>query len=53
MDAYFFPSTTTEIIYDKGDSIVSRTNYKDFMVNEQATGSYFNFTIPANAKIEQ
>jgi outer membrane lipoprotein-sorting protein len=53
LDAYYFPSTTTEIVYDKGDSVVSKTNYKDFKLNEQATGPYFNFTIPANAKIEQ
>ena len=53
LDAYAFPSTTTEIVYDKGDSVVSKTNYKDFKVNEQATGPYFNFIIPANAKIEQ
>jgi outer membrane lipoprotein-sorting protein len=53
LDDYSFPSTTTEIMYDKGDSAVAKTNYKDFKVNEQATGYYFNFSIPANAKIEQ
>jgi outer membrane lipoprotein-sorting protein len=53
LDAYSFPSTTTEIVYEKGDSVVSKTNYKDFKVNEQTSGPYFNYTIPANAKIEQ
>ncbi|HEY4063331.1 MAG TPA: hypothetical protein VGM30_15600 [Puia sp.] len=53
LDVYSFPSTTTEIVYDRGDSVVSKTNYKDFKVNEQASGPYFNFSIPANAKIEQ
>jgi len=53
LDAYSFPSTTTEIVYDKGDSVVSKTNYGDFKLNERATGPYFNFTIPANAKTEQ
>ena len=53
LDAYSFPATTTEIIYDKGDSVVSRTNYFDFKLNEQANSPYFNFTIPSNAKTEQ
>jgi outer membrane lipoprotein-sorting protein len=53
LDAYFFPATTTEILYDKGDSVVSKTNYTDFRLNERATGAYFNYTIPPNAKIEQ
>lgn len=53
LDAYSFPSTTTEIVYDKGDSVVSKTSYKDFKVNGQTADAYFDFTIPANAKIEQ
>lgn len=53
LDGYPFPSTTTEILYDKGDSVVSKTNYSDFRINEEATGGYFNYTIPPNAKIEQ
>ena len=53
LDAYFFPATTTEILYDKGDSVVSKTNYTDFRLNERATGAYYNYTIPPNAKIEQ
>src|SRR5882757_4874389 len=53
LDAYFFPATTTEILYDKGDSVVSKTNYTDFRLNERATDDYFIYTIPPNAKIEQ
>lgn len=53
LDAYSFPATTTEIVYDKGDSVVSKTNYSDFRLNDRASGAYFNFTIPANAKIEK
>lgn len=53
LEAYFFPTTTTEIVYDKGDSVVSKTNYTDFKLNGQTTGAWFNFTIPANAKTEQ
>jgi len=53
LDAYSFPSTTTEIIYDKGDSTVSKTSYSDFRLNQLASGAYFNYKIPANAKIER
>jgi outer membrane lipoprotein-sorting protein len=53
LDTYSFPSTTTEIVYDKGDSVVSKTYYSDFKLNESASGPYFNFTIPSNAKTEQ
>jgi len=53
LEGYPFPTTTTEILYDKGDSVVSKTNYTGFKVNEGATSAYFNYTIPANAKIEQ
>jgi outer membrane lipoprotein-sorting protein len=53
LEAYSFPATTTEITYDKKDSTVSKTNYTDFKLNERTDGAYFNYTIPANAKIEQ
>jgi outer membrane lipoprotein-sorting protein len=53
LDSYSFPATTTEITYDKKDSTVSKTNYMDFKLNERTDGAYFNYTIPANAKIEQ
>jgi len=48
-----FPTQTTEIVYDKGDSTVSRTSYTDFRVNQQASSQYFSFTIPANANVQQ
>lgn len=48
-----FPYTTTEIIYGEGDSTVTKTTFSDFKVNQQATSQYFNFRIPANAKIEK
>ncbi|WP_234733028.1 LolA family protein [Tellurirhabdus bombi] len=48
-----FPTSTTEIMYEKGDSTVSKTTYSNFQVNQQANSSYFNYTIPASAKIQQ
>jgi len=53
LDTYYFPSTTTEILYDKGDSVVSKTNYTDFKLNENTAAGWFSYTIPRNAKIEQ
>jgi outer membrane lipoprotein-sorting protein len=53
LDTYFFPTTTTEILYDKGDSVISKTNYTDFKLNGSTTEAWFNYTIPRNAKIEQ
>jgi len=53
LDTYTFPATTTEIIYEKGDSTVSRTNYTDFKLNTMAPGAWFNYTIPANAATVQ
>jgi outer membrane lipoprotein-sorting protein len=53
LEAYSFPATTTEITYDKKDSTVSKTNYTDFKLNERTDETYFNYSIPANAKIEQ
>ena len=48
-----FPSTTTEIVYSDGDSTVSRTSFSEFKFNQDASGQYFNFQVPANAKIEK
>lgn len=48
-----FPTSTTEITYEKGDSTVSKTTYANFQVNQQANSPYFNYTIPASAKIHQ
>lgn len=49
----YFPATTTEIVYSEGDSTVSRTSFTDFKFNQDATGQYFNFQVPSNAKIEK
>ena len=53
LDTYYFPATTTEILYDRGDSVVSKTNYTDFKLNENTAAAWFNYAIPRNAKIEQ
>jgi hypothetical protein len=46
-----FPQRIVEIDYlPKGDSIVSRKIYTNIQFDYQANSSYFNFTIPANAK---
>ena len=45
-----FPSVTTEIIYEGKDSVVSKTIYDNFKLNEEANSKYFNYLIPANAK---
>ena len=50
--SYDFPSTTTEIVYADKDSTVSKTSYSDIKTNDQANSTYFNFTIPSNAKSE-
>lgn len=48
-----FPNTTTEIVYDGGDSTVTKTTFSEFKFNQQANSQYFNFRIPSNAKIEK
>jgi hypothetical protein len=48
-----FPATTTEIVYQERDSTVSKTVYSDFRLNAAATSPYFEYMIPANAKIDQ
>jgi outer membrane lipoprotein-sorting protein len=54
LEETIFPATTTEIVYgNKGDSTVSKTSYTDFRVNQPAAGDYFDYSIPANAKIER
>jgi hypothetical protein len=35
----------------KNDSIVSRKKYSDIRINGEANSTYFNYTIPANAKL--
>lgn len=51
IDSHLFPATTTEIIYQDRDSTVSKTVYADFRLNGNATSPYFDYMIPANAKI--
>lgn len=48
-----FPQTITDISYQGEDSSVSRTEYSGFLINDQATGAYFHFQIPFNAKLLQ
>ncbi|WP_229368487.1 hypothetical protein [Fibrisoma limi] len=47
-----FPTTTTEILYNKSDSTVSKTAYSDIRLNQVAQSPYFNFSIPSTAKTE-
>lgn len=53
LDNTSFPFTTTEIVYADGDSTVSKTNFSDFKFNQEAAGQYFDFKVPANARIER
>lgn len=48
-----FPTSTTDIVYEKGDSSVTKTTYGDFRLNQQAQSPYFQYGIPANAKIQR
>lgn len=48
-----FPATTTEIVYQERDSTVSKTVYADFRLNGAATSPYFEYTIPASAKVDR
>jgi outer membrane lipoprotein-sorting protein len=50
IDGRPFPATTTEIMYQAGDSTIAKTTYGNFQLNGQATSPYFEYTIPANAK---
>ena len=47
-----FPTTITEInFYDNGDSTVSKTQYNNIKINDAATGTYFDFEPPSDAKL--
>jgi outer membrane lipoprotein-sorting protein len=49
---YNFPLAITHIEYgENGDSTIEKTVYSNIKVNNQATNSYFDYNIPANAKI--
>lgn len=53
LDAISFPATSTEIVYKGKDSVISKTAFRNFRLNEQASSPYFNYKIPANAKIQR
>lgn len=46
-----FPRTFTEILYQKKDSVITKTAYSEFKINDQANNSMFEFKIPPNAKL--
>ena len=46
-----FPKTFTEILYQGKDSIVTKTEYSNFKVNDQADNALFKFQVPENAKL--
>lgn len=46
-----FPETFTEILYQNKDSVITKTEYSGFKINEQANNSLFEFKIPSNAKL--
>lgn len=46
-----FPTTSTEIVYAEKDSSVAKTTYGGFQLNGSANSPYFNYTIPANARV--
>ncbi|MGB1206251.1 MAG: hypothetical protein ACPG5B_11425 [Chitinophagales bacterium] len=48
-----FPTTITEInFYENGDSSISKTQYKNIKINEAASGDYFDFQPPSDAKLK-
>lgn len=46
-----FPKAFTEILYQNSDSVITKTEYSAFKLNEEARSSYFDFEIPQNAKL--
>ena len=51
---YFIPIRVTEIAYiPNGDSVITKKEYADFKLGPAATGGYFNFAIPKDAKMTQ
>lgn len=48
---YYIPARITEVSYvNKNDSVINKKEYSNFTFGVQATGGYFNFVIPQNAK---
>lgn len=48
-----FPTTSTEVVYNGKDSVITKSEFRNFKLNEQANSQYFNYKIPANAKIQR
>lgn len=47
----FLPTLITEFNYIGGDSIINRIRFSDLRTNHQAISPWFNFQIPADAKL--
>ncbi|KAB7732633.1 hypothetical protein F5984_01365 [Rudanella paleaurantiibacter] len=52
IDGRPFPMATTEIVYDGADSTVAKTTYGGIKINGDANSPYFQYSIPANARVE-
>lgn len=51
LNQFSFPSITTEIIYNSNtDSVITKTTYSDFKLNEAAKSNYFGYKIPVTAR---
>lgn len=49
-----FPTAVTQISYfDAKDSVISKTSYSNFKVDQQVDEQYLNFKMPSNAKVIQ
>lgn len=53
LDQIYFPATSTEIAYQGKDSLVTKTAFRNFKINQQANSPYFSYKIPANAKTQR
>lgn len=47
------PSVLTNISYLEGDSIITKTEYNDIRINNNADNPYFDFKIPPHAKTQK
>jgi hypothetical protein len=57
ISGYSFPTKVTQVNYilsskSEKDSLIERTIFTDFKINEKTDTSYFDFQIPANAIIK-
>lgn len=46
-----FPESVVQISYAEKDSVVEKISYSNALLNQQAQSPYFDYNIPANAKI--